>query len=146
MTQKHGKDDDAAEKEWLFDFLLSVFRSPQWDVAVMGFIDEHCAVFDMDEENKLSYTTLHQQFKDLVRLLKQNGRSHILDLRTFHLTTKTFDKSVLGGCRLPTTCVDIRGISFRLMIRKQLLLTISAVMHQGRKPVFHKPCRSGCCC
>lgn len=59
-------EEDATEKEWLFDFLLSVFRSPQWDAAVMGFIDEHCAVFDTDEENKLSYTAMHQQFKDLV--------------------------------------------------------------------------------
>lgn len=58
--------EDATEKEWLFDFLLSVFRSPQWDAAVMGFIDEHCAVFDTCEENKLSYTSMHQQFKDLV--------------------------------------------------------------------------------
>ncbi|CAN0552246.1 unnamed protein product, partial [Ectocarpus sp. 8 AP-2014] len=35
----------------------------------MGFIDENCAVFDTEEENKLSYTTLHRQFKDLVRAL-----------------------------------------------------------------------------
>lgn len=32
----------------------------------MGFIDENCAVFDTEEENKLSYTTLHHQFKELV--------------------------------------------------------------------------------
>lgn len=57
---------DVTGKDWLFDFLLSVFKSPHWDVAVMGFIDENCAVFDKDEENKLSYTTLHHQFKDLV--------------------------------------------------------------------------------
>lgn len=63
-----GETDNATEKEseWLFDFLLSVFRSKQWDATVMGFIDEHCVVFDTDEENKLAYTTSHQQFKDLV--------------------------------------------------------------------------------
>ncbi|CAM9670113.1 unnamed protein product, partial [Choristocarpus tenellus] len=61
--------DDGDERDWIFDFLLSVFRSPQWDAAVMGFIDENCTVFDNDEENKLSYTTLHDQFKDLIEIL-----------------------------------------------------------------------------
>lgn len=61
-----GGDGDATDKEWLFDFFMSVFRSPQWDASVMGFIDEHCAVFDTDEENKLAYTEMHKQFKDLV--------------------------------------------------------------------------------
>lgn len=70
-----GVDNDVTDKDWLFDFLLSVFKSPHWDVAVMGFIDENCAVFDKDEENKLSYTTLHHQFKDLVSegLLRPTG-------------------------------------------------------------------------
>lgn len=61
-----GVRGDVTETEWLFDFLLSVFKSPAWDLAVMGFIDENCAVFDQEEENKLSYTALHQQFKELV--------------------------------------------------------------------------------
>lgn len=64
-----GGGDAATEKEWLFDFLLSVFKSPHWDAAVMGFIDENCAVFDTGEENKLSYTELHHLFKDLVSSL-----------------------------------------------------------------------------
>lgn len=64
-----GGGDDVTEKEWLFDFLLSVFKSPHWDAAVMGFIDENCAVFDTGEENKLSYTELHHLFKDLVSSL-----------------------------------------------------------------------------
>lgn len=66
MPENRNRVDDVTDKDWLFDFLLSVFKSPQWDVAVMGFIDENCAVFDGDEENKLSYTSLHHQFKDLV--------------------------------------------------------------------------------
>lgn len=68
MVQSHNAGPDHTGREWVFDFFLSLLRSPQWDVAVMGFIEEHCAVFDTDEENKLAYTTLHQQFKDLVSL------------------------------------------------------------------------------
>ncbi|CAM9492322.1 unnamed protein product, partial [Ectocarpus sp. 13 AM-2016] len=65
------------DTEWLFDFLLSVFKSPSWDLAVMGFIDENCAVFDTEEENKLSYTTLHRQFKDLVETLCANSLAEV---------------------------------------------------------------------
>lgn len=61
-----GGGRDATNTDWLFDFLLSVFKSPEWDIAVMGFIDQNCAVFDTEEENKLSYTALHHQFKELV--------------------------------------------------------------------------------
>ena len=32
----------------------------------MGFIDAKCLVFDDDEENKLEFTVLHNEFKDLV--------------------------------------------------------------------------------
>eukprot|EP00752_Nemacystus_decipiens_P011224 g9974.t1 len=43
----------------------------------MGFIDENCAVFDTEEENKLSYTTLHQQFKELVETLCANSLAEV---------------------------------------------------------------------
>ena len=58
--------EGSGDKDWLFDYLMSVFRSPQWDASVMGFIDENCAVFDAEEENKFSYTELHKQFRELV--------------------------------------------------------------------------------
>ncbi|CAM9348904.1 unnamed protein product [Scytosiphon promiscuus] len=72
-----GDGSDATDSEWLFDFLLSVFKSPAWDLAVMGFIDENCAVFDKEEENKLSYTTLHHQFKELVETLCANSLAEV---------------------------------------------------------------------
>ena len=32
----------------------------------MSFIDEHCIVFDSEDENKLEYTQIHGNFKKLV--------------------------------------------------------------------------------
>ena len=32
----------------------------------MDFVDEKCAVFDNDEENKFVYTEIHNEFKDHV--------------------------------------------------------------------------------
>eukprot|EP00903_Cladosiphon_okamuranus_P009751 g9270.t2 len=43
----------------------------------MGFIDDNCAVFDTEDENKLSYTTLHQQFKELVETLCANSLAEV---------------------------------------------------------------------
>ena len=58
---------------WLFDYMAGVMRSPCWDVPVMTFIDEHCIVFDSEEENKFSYSEIHAKFKVLIdNLLEQN--------------------------------------------------------------------------
>lgn len=43
----------------------------------MSFIDEKCIVFDNEEENKLCYSALHQEFKELVeRVLTE----HLMDV------------------------------------------------------------------
>ena len=61
------------EKLWLFEYICGVLDSPTWEVPVMSFIDEKCIVFDNEEENKLCYSALHQEFKELVeRVLTQH--------------------------------------------------------------------------
>jgi len=32
----------------------------------MSFLDEHCVVFDNEEENKLEFTTIHKDFCKIV--------------------------------------------------------------------------------
>ena len=32
----------------------------------MSFLDEHCIIFDNEEENKLEYTPIHNEFKKIV--------------------------------------------------------------------------------
>ncbi|EQC25568.1 hypothetical protein SDRG_16586 [Saprolegnia diclina VS20] len=54
------------DSEWVFDFIMNLFQSPAWEVPIMSFIDENCASFDTDDENKFIYTDLHQQFRDVV--------------------------------------------------------------------------------
>ncbi|OQR86620.1 hypothetical protein ACHHYP_10353 [Achlya hypogyna] len=54
------------DSEWVFDFVMNLFQSPAWEVPIMSFIDENCASFDTDDENKFIYTDLHQQFRDAV--------------------------------------------------------------------------------
>ena len=35
----------------------------------MSFLDEYCIVFDNEDENKLEYTSIHNEFKKLVEEL-----------------------------------------------------------------------------
>lgn len=33
--------DAASEHDWLFDYVLSAFRSPSWEIPLMMFIDDN---------------------------------------------------------------------------------------------------------
>jgi hypothetical protein len=57
------------EKEtvnWLYDAIVQFLKSPGWKTPIMTFIDEHCILFDSEEENKLEYTQIHEKFKEMV--------------------------------------------------------------------------------
>lgn len=47
------------EYEYVFDIVIGYIRSPYWKAPIVSFIDEHCVIFDDDEENKLEYTSIH---------------------------------------------------------------------------------------
>jgi len=46
-------------QDWFFDMIIGFLRSPRWKAPVMSFLDEHCIVFDNEEENKLEFTKIH---------------------------------------------------------------------------------------
>lgn len=46
-------------QDWFFDMIIGFLRSPRWKTPIMSFIDEHCLVFDDEEENKLEFTKIH---------------------------------------------------------------------------------------
>lgn len=54
------------ENDWFFDIIINFLRSPRWKTPIMSFLDEHCLIFDNEDENKLEYTPIHGQFKKLV--------------------------------------------------------------------------------
>jgi len=45
--------------DWLYEYILQFLKSPGWKVPILSFIDERCVVFDSEEENKFSYTEIH---------------------------------------------------------------------------------------
>jgi hypothetical protein len=50
---------DVRLQDWFFDMIIGFLRSPRWKAPVMSFLDEHCIVFDNEEENKLEFTKIH---------------------------------------------------------------------------------------
>jgi len=49
--------------------IINFLRSPRWKTPIMSYLDEHCIIFDNEEENKLEYTEKHKNFKLLVEEL-----------------------------------------------------------------------------
>jgi len=56
--------DDTSD--WFFDVIIGFLRSPRWKTPVMSFLDERCICFDGEEENKLEFTSIHNEFKKMV--------------------------------------------------------------------------------
>ena len=66
---KDAKATEEGENDWFFDIIINFLRSPRWKTPVMSFLDEYCIIFDNEEENKLEYTKIHNDFKKLVEEL-----------------------------------------------------------------------------
>ncbi|XP_040285640.1 cilia- and flagella-associated protein 36 isoform X4 [Bufo bufo] len=67
----------AEDTEWVLESVLAFLSCPAWTVPVSGFIERQCSVFDDEEENKLSYTEIHNEYKILVEKLIQE---HLNDM------------------------------------------------------------------
>lgn len=60
------EEKKEGENDWFFDIIINFLRSPRWKAPIMSFLDEHCIIFDNEEENKLEYTPIHSEFKKIV--------------------------------------------------------------------------------
>ncbi|XP_030052078.1 cilia- and flagella-associated protein 36 isoform X2 [Microcaecilia unicolor] len=57
------------ESEWVVESIFGFLSGPIWSVPVLDFVEQNCSVFDDEEENKLSYTEIHHEYKELVEKL-----------------------------------------------------------------------------
>ncbi|NXL86361.1 CFA36 protein, partial [Alectura lathami] len=55
--------------EWVVDTIAGFLRGPAWSVPVLEFMEQKCEVFDDEEESKLSYTEIYQEYQALVEKL-----------------------------------------------------------------------------
>ncbi|CAD2214237.1 The ARF-like 2 binding protein BART, putative [Angomonas deanei] len=57
------------DNSWISESIVQFSYSPMWRNPINEFVDDHCFLFDNDEEMKLEYTSFHIQFKKLVDTL-----------------------------------------------------------------------------
>lgn len=49
----------GATADWIFDSVVAFLSSPLWSTPIMSFIDQHCAIFDNEEEHKIAHAECH---------------------------------------------------------------------------------------
>ncbi|XP_010573162.1 PREDICTED: coiled-coil domain-containing protein 104 [Haliaeetus leucocephalus] len=67
----------AAEEEegdvgWVVDTIAGFLRGPAWSIPILEFMEQKCEVFDDEEESKLSYTEIYQEYQALVEKLLED--------------------------------------------------------------------------
>lgn len=55
--------------EWVVESIAGFLRGPDWYIPILDFVEQKCEVFDDEEESKLTYTEIHQEYKELVEKL-----------------------------------------------------------------------------
>lgn len=70
----------SEDYDWIFDFVLQFMESEKFDATVMNFVDEHCFVFDDDEENKFVYTDIHKDFRSNIEALISTNLGEVCTL------------------------------------------------------------------
>lgn len=74
----------ASDSAWLNEAVIRFLQGPLYSTPLMSFIDNKCHIFDTEEECKLEYTNVHEEFKNVrvarravrrARAARRNGRS-----------------------------------------------------------------------
>nr|XP_004669018.1 cilia- and flagella-associated protein 36 [Jaculus jaculus] len=64
--------EEEDEVEWMVESIAGFLRGPDWSVPILDFVEQKCEVFDDEEESKLTYTEIHQEYKELVEKLLES--------------------------------------------------------------------------
>uniref|UniRef100_A0A8C6TCA0 Cilia- and flagella-associated protein 36 n=1 Tax=Neogobius melanostomus TaxID=47308 RepID=A0A8C6TCA0_9GOBI len=120
-------EDDS---EWILESIVGYLGSPEWVIPVTDFMENKCTVFDDEEENKLSYTEIHQQYKKLVEKLLENYMQEVgIDEQQFlDACTSPFAKSkTLQIVFQPVLATDDFQMFRSLMVQKNMELQLQAL-------------------
>ena len=61
--------EEEDEVEQVVESIAGFLRGPDWSIPILDFVEQKCEVFDDEEESKLTYTEIHQEYKELVEKL-----------------------------------------------------------------------------
>eukprot|EP00062_Callorhinchus_milii_P007983 gi/632950192/ref/XP_007890583.1/ PREDICTED: coiled-coil domain-containing protein 104 isoform X3 [Callorhinchus milii] len=62
---REGEGGGVNMEEWVVEGIAGYLSSPCWTIPTTDFVEQNCIVFDDEEENKLSYTEIHREYKEL---------------------------------------------------------------------------------
>ncbi|NXN94501.1 CFA36 protein, partial [Rhinopomastus cyanomelas] len=62
-------EEEESDVEWVVDTIAGFLRGPTWSIPILEFMEQKCEVFDDEEESKLSYTEIYQEYQALVEKL-----------------------------------------------------------------------------
>ncbi|GMI10635.1 hypothetical protein TrLO_g13805 [Triparma laevis f. longispina] len=116
--------------EWIFESVAQILKSPAWEAEVYGFIDEHCVIFDNDDENKFAYTDLHKEFKGIVeRHLNSKLAEFGIGEETFYEACESnrFKNDINKNVYMQMVAMDDFLTFKKLMVRRNMELELEAV-------------------
>ncbi|CAN9499612.1 unnamed protein product [Ophioblennius macclurei] len=118
------------ESEWVVESIVGYLGSPEWVIPVTDFMENRCTVFDDEDENKLSYTEIHQQYKNLVEKLLEHYMQEvgINEQQFLDACTSPFAKSkTLQPVFQPVLATDDFQMFRTLMVQKNMELQLQAL-------------------
>ena len=108
----------SEEHDWIFDYVLQFLESERFDAEVMDFVDDNCEQFDSEEENKLVYTDIHQEFKRHIETLIESN------LGALGISSEMF----MDACEKGRHGRDINTVVFERMMAMDDFMTFKKIM------------------
>mmetsp|Transcript_46894 Transcript_46894/g.87379 ORF Transcript_46894/g.87379 Transcript_46894/m.87379 type:complete len:487 (-) Transcript_46894:251-1711(-) len=146
---------DDEDMQWLYEAVIRYLQGPMYSTPLMGFIDEACVIFDNDEENKLEYTKIHQDFQKLVDTLISDYLSELgvppqkfaeimaksvnMEMNNFVLTSIL---TVDDFCQFKAMMVK-RNMDLTNEVLKSVSIKSGQVASEEKKPAAATPAASG---
>nr|XP_061794620.1 cilia- and flagella-associated protein 36-like [Nerophis lumbriciformis] len=118
------------DNEWVVESIVGYLGSPEWVIPVTDFMEHKCTVFDDEDENKLAYTEIHQQYKTLVEKLLENYMLEvgINEQQFLDACTSPFAKSkTVQSVFQPVLATDDFQLFRSLMVQKNMELQLQAL-------------------
>uniref|UniRef100_A0A672R7Z9 Cilia- and flagella-associated protein 36 n=2 Tax=Sinocyclocheilus grahami TaxID=75366 RepID=A0A672R7Z9_SINGR len=119
----------ADDSEWVLESIAGYLSSPDWLIPLADFTENKCSVFDDEDENKLTYTDIHQQYKQLVERLLQNHMQEVgISEQQFLHACSSFSKTkTLQAVFQPVVATDDFQMFRSLMVQKNMELQLQAL-------------------
>ncbi|XP_035651485.1 cilia- and flagella-associated protein 36-like isoform X3 [Oncorhynchus keta] len=120
----------AEDSEWVVESIAGYLSSPEWVIPVTDFMESKCTVFDDEDENKLTYTDIHQQYKHLVEKLLETYMQEvgINEQQFLEACSSPFSKSkTLQAVFHPVLATDDFQMFRALMVQKNMELQLQAL-------------------